>query len=49
MGANGFDLNVDGREKFKQRKRSEEHIPKVTSGNSQQRCKAGMGRDPRPI
>lgn len=36
MGANGFDLCVDGRERFKQRERSEEHLPRVMSANSQQ-------------
>lgn len=43
MGANGFDLCVNGREIFKQREQSEKHIPRVMSVNSQQRCKAGMG------
>ena len=33
MGANGLDLGSDGRERFKQRARSEGHIPRVVSGN----------------
>lgn len=33
MGANGFDLGVDGRERFKQRKESEGQIPRVVVGN----------------
>lgn len=33
MGAYALDLGSDGRERFKQRVRSEGHIPSVVSGN----------------
>lgn len=50
VGENGFDLCVDGRERFKQKERSEEHLPRVMSANSQQTwCKARVGGDHTPV
>lgn len=43
-GANGPDLGFDGKEKFKQRARSEGHIPRVVSGNRVNRGVKLMGR-----